>query len=158
METWRQSLGWSRKGELSCFARQRWPQRANALKTVYPHWSGVVRSFTVFKEQGVVSSWTVFWLMGGEVMGSRHHQRTGSNPSGVYRLASNIELTSPTWWGIPCVQNSSKGMAPAIIYSPWGGTKDTWLCLMAKVWLFFLLDYFLFFLYFSFLWSNLFFD
>ena len=151
METWRQSLGWSRKGELSCFAKQMGPQRANAL------WSGVVRSFTVFKEQGVVSSWTIFWLVGGEVMGSQHHQPTGSNPSGVYRLVSSIELTSPAWWGIQCLQNRSKGKAPTIIYSPWGETKTTWLCLMAKVLLFFLLDYFLFFLYFSFLWLNLFF-
>ena len=36
IETWRQSLGRSKKGYLYCFARQRVPQRANALKTVCP--------------------------------------------------------------------------------------------------------------------------
>ena len=40
IETWRQSLGWSKRGYLYCFARQRVPQRANALNTVYPTLGG----------------------------------------------------------------------------------------------------------------------
>ena len=35
-------------------------QPANALKTVCPAQEGLVRSLTVFKEQGVISSWTFF--------------------------------------------------------------------------------------------------
>ena len=133
---WRQSFGWSRKEELYRFARQGGPQEANALKTVWPTLEGVVRSLTVFKEQGVISSWTFFWLVGGEVIGTQHYQPSGSNRSGVSVLVGSVQLTSSTWWEFQYLQNSSKEMAQNIIYSPWGGTKGPWLCLMAKVLLF----------------------
>ena len=133
---WRQSFGWSRKEELHCFARQRGPQRANALRTVCPTLKGVVRRLRVFKEQGLISSWALFWLVGGEVIGSQHHQPSASSRSGVCVLVGRIQLTSPTCWGFLYLQNSSKVVAQNIIYSPWGGTKGPWLCLMARVLLF----------------------
>ena len=57
---------------------------------------GVVRSLIVFEEQGVISSWTFFWLVGGEVIGSQLHQPSGSSWSGVYVLVGSIPLTSCT--------------------------------------------------------------
>ena len=56
----------------------------------------------------MVSLWTFFWLFGGEVSGSQHHQPSGSNQSGVYVLMDSISLTFPTWWGFQYLQNSSK--------------------------------------------------
>ena len=82
--------------ERNSFARQRGPQRANPSR-LCPSLEGVVRCLIVFKEQGVVSSWTFFWLVGGEVIGSRHHQPSGPNWSGVYVLVGSMQLTSPTW-------------------------------------------------------------
>ena len=56
----------------------------------------------------MICSWTFFWLVGGEVSGSQHHQPSGSNQSGVYMLVGSIQLTSPTWWGFQYLQNSPK--------------------------------------------------
>ena len=36
-------------------------------------------------------------VAGGEVIRSQHHQPSGSNWLGVYRLVSSMQLTSPTW-------------------------------------------------------------
>ena len=82
IETQRQSFGWVEKTSFYCFARQRGPLLANACKTVCPALEGVVKSLIMFKEQGVVSSWTFFWLVGGEVIRSQHHQPSGSNQCG----------------------------------------------------------------------------
>ena len=49
------------------FARQRGPQWADALKTMWPTLEGVVRSFIVFREQDVVISWPVLGLAGIKV-------------------------------------------------------------------------------------------
>ena len=63
----------------------------------------------------------------------------------VCMLAISIQLTSSTWWGFQHLHHSSKGMAQNII---WGGTKNPWFCLMAKLlfciaWLFsFLFSFF----------------
>ena len=65
----------------------------------------------------VISSWTFFLLVGGEVIRRQHHQPSGSNWSGVYMLVGSIQLTSPTWWGFQNLQNSSKDRAQNIIYS-----------------------------------------
>ena len=43
-----------------CFARQRGPQWANALRTVCPTLEGVSEESTVFKEEGLIGSWTFF--------------------------------------------------------------------------------------------------
>ena len=95
----------------------------------------------------VTSLWTVFWLVGGEVIGSQYHQYYGSNQSEVYVLVSSIESTSSTWWGFHYWRNSSRDMAQNITDSPWEGTKGPWFCLMAKL-LLFCLACFPFFLYF----------
>ena len=126
-------LGEVEKRSFYCFARQRGPQWANALKTVWPRLEGEVKSLIVFKEQRVISSWTFFWWVGCEVIGSQLHQPSGSNRSGVYMLVGSMQLTSSTWRGFQDLQNSSKDMAQNIIYSPWGRTKSPWLCLMTKV-------------------------
>ena len=47
-------LGEVEKSSFYCFARQRGPQWANALNTMWPILEGVVRSVIVFKEQGVI--------------------------------------------------------------------------------------------------------
>ena len=48
-------------------------------------------------------------------------------------LVVSIQLTSSTWLGFQYLQNSSKDLAQSIIYSPWGGAKGPWLCLIAKL-------------------------
>ena len=101
------------------------------------------------------SSWTFFWLVGGDVMESQHHQPSGSNWSGVCVLVGSMYLTSSIWWGFQYLLNRSKDMAQNVIYSPWGRAKGPWLCLKAEVsfcltWLFSLCI-------FSLLWLNLFF-
>ena len=56
-------LGEVKRSSFYCFARQRGPQWANALKTMWSTLEGLVRSFIVFKEQGVISSWTTLGLV-----------------------------------------------------------------------------------------------
>ena len=115
---WTDSFGYSRK-ELYCFARQSGPQWANALKTVNPDQERVVRRLKVFKKEGMISSWTFFWLVGGEVIGSEHHQPSGSNPSGVYGLAGSRQLTSSTWWVFEYLQTAKD----IVLCIPWGETR-----------------------------------
>ena len=47
------------------------------------------------------------WLV-VRISGHQHHQPSGSNQPGVYMLVPSIELTSSTWWGFQCLQNSLK--------------------------------------------------
>ena len=79
----------------------------------------------------MVSLWTFFQLVGGEVIGSQQHQRSSSNWPVGYVLVGSIWLTSSTWWGFQGLKNCSKDMAWNI-----GRTKGLCLCLMAKVLLF----------------------
>ena len=72
-----------------------------------------------------------------------------SQGSDVFVLVGLIQLTFFTWWGFQYLQNSSKYVAQNIIYSPRGGTKGPWLCLMVKLLLFSLAWLF------SLLWLNL---
>ena len=67
----------------------------------------------------MISSWTFFRLVGGEVIGSQHHQPSGSSRSVVSMLVDSVQLTSSTWWGLQCLQNSSKIL---LMYVPRGGT------------------------------------
>ena len=43
------------------------PRWSNALQTMGPTLEGIVSSFIMFKEQGVISSWTVLVLVGIKV-------------------------------------------------------------------------------------------
>ena len=105
----------------------------------------------------MISSWTFFWLVGGEVMGSHHHRPSGSNRSGIFVLVGSIQLISSTWWRLQYLPNSTKDMAQNNIDSPWGGNKGLWLCLMVKLLLFCLAWLFSFAsAFFSFLWLNVF--
>ena len=54
------------KSSFYCFARQRGPQLANTLKTVWPTLEGEV-SFIVLKDQGVISSWIILGSTGHKV-------------------------------------------------------------------------------------------
>ena len=80
----------------------------------------------------VISSWTFFWLIGGKVIGSQHHQLSGSNWSGIYVVVGNIQLTSSTWQRFQYLQHSSKDIAKNITFRPPGVTQDPWFCLMAN--------------------------
>ena len=86
----------------------------------------------------LISLWTSFWLVGGEV-------------TGWYFGSQHIILLVPTslesvcWWSalnffhlVHALVSAKqlKDMAQDIIYSPWGGTKGPWLCFMAKLLLF----------------------
>ena len=95
----------------------------------------------------VISVWTFFSLAGGEVTGNKHHQPPGSNSSGVYVLVGSRQLTSSAWSGVQYLQNNSKDRTQNIIYSPWGRTKVSWICLL-KLLLFISLDCFPFSLHF----------
>ena len=66
----------------------------------------VVRSFTVMFQKGMISSWTFFWLAGGEVSGSPH--QPGSGWSGAYVFVSSMQLTFPTWCGFQYLTKSSR--------------------------------------------------
>ena len=81
----------------------------------------------------MISSWTFFWLIGGKVIGSQHHQLSGSNWSGVYVVVGNIQLTSSIWQGFQYLQHSSKDIAKNITFRPPGVTQDPWFCLMAII-------------------------
>ena len=85
------------------------PARSRQLVLIRP---GLPKGFQgkVFKDgvlEGgrgcVVSSWTFFCLVGGEVIGNQHHQPSGSSWSGGLR-AGGQQLTSPTW-GLQYLQN-----------------------------------------------------
>ena len=89
--------------------------------------------------QCVISSWTFFWMVGGEVTGNQHHWPSGSSWSGVYMLVGNIQLTSSTCWGFQYLQNSAEDMAQNITHSPRGDAKCPWFCLMAKLLYYFVL-------------------
>ena len=68
----------------------------------------VVRRVVIMVQRGCGQFWTFFWLAGGKVSGSQHHQPACSNKSGVSMLVGSRELTSPTWWGVQCLHSSSK--------------------------------------------------
>ena len=124
-------LGWSRKKEFHCFARQGEPWQASALKVVWPTQERVLRSL-VLEELDVISSWTLFWLAGGEVRGSQHPQ-----PSVLIHLGSVCFGEAVNFFHLveaeKHLQNSSKDISQNVMYSPWGRNEGPYLCLMAKV-------------------------
>ena len=95
IKSWRQSLGWSRKEQLYCFARQKGPQQANALKTV--SWPG--GDSEEFCSNGSKRLWSARghssdWL--GWSNWESSSSTSGSNGSGVCVLVGSIQLTFPT--------------------------------------------------------------
>ena len=86
--------------------RRRMPSRLHVLP------GEEVGSLIALKEQGVVTSWTFFGLVG-----SQHHQPLVS--TGLWSLLVGCrQLTSSTWWGFEYLQESSKDVARNIIHSP----------------------------------------
>ena len=101
--------------QVAFIARQRGDQQASASRTVPP-----VRSrdgsYSV-KEQGMGGLQRFSRWVGGEVVGSQHHQPSGSNLSGLYVLVGSVQLISSMWWGPQHLQNRSKDVAQNLIYS-----------------------------------------
>ena len=85
----RQSFGWSRKEELYCFARQRGPQLANALKTTCPNLGKTVRSFMVIVYKG--SDQLMDILLMGWWWG-KWESASSTSCSGVYMLVGSVPL------------------------------------------------------------------
>ena len=57
----------------------------------------------------MIGPWTFFWWVSGKVSRSQHHQPSGrSNGSGSWLVSRLPSLTSPTWRGFRCLQNSIK--------------------------------------------------
>ena len=94
------------KEELYCFASKGRHSELMPSKLCVSI-QGIVRSFILVRGQGMISSWTLLWLVGDEVIGSQQHQPSGFNLSGVCVLLGSIRVTSPTWWGLQHLQNSS---------------------------------------------------
>ena len=67
----------------------------------------------------MISSWTFFWLVGGEVSGSQHHQPSVPNRSGVYMLVGSINFSH-----LVRVSVSAKQLKDIVMYIPWGGTRS----------------------------------
>lgn len=72
---------WARTEEITTHVAKIQPLRTSAERQRGPRWTnqdhvscheGLVRSLPVFKEQGMISLWTFFRLVGGEVFGSQH--------------------------------------------------------------------------------------
>ena len=94
-----------KKKLLYCFIRQRTPCPQN-----YVSWPGEGNKefYSNCSEEGVISSWTFFWLVGGEVTGSRHHQPSNCNWPGVSVLVGSIQLPFPTWWGFSICKTAQR--------------------------------------------------
>ena len=73
----------------------------------------------VFKEQDMVSSWTFFWLVGGEVYGSEHHYHSGSNWSGVWLLVGSILSLAVNFSYLMGLSVSTKQLKDSIVGMPW---------------------------------------
>lgn len=133
IESQRQNFGWTGREGLSIALPSKGGHSKLALiRLSHP---GVGRGgLTVLKRQGMISSRAFFWMVGGEVTGSQHHQPSGSNQSGVYMLVGSIQLSSSPRWRFLYLQNStesnqtckSKDWAENIIDSPWGRNKVSW--------------------------------
>ena len=86
-------------------------------------------------------SWTFFWLVGGEIPGwyfrNFSYPFSDSNSSGVCVLVIILQLLSPPGQG--SVSSKKPKYIHHIIYNiivPPLGTKHSWLCFMAEVFLF----------------------
>ena len=102
-------LGEVEKKSFIALPSKRGPQWANVLKIMCSDLEGLVRSFIETAQEGVISSWIFFWLVGGEVMRSQHHQPSGSNLSGISMLVGGIQLTFYTWGVVSVSAKQLKG-------------------------------------------------
>ena len=73
----------------------------------------------------MISSWTFFWLVGGEVSRSQHHQPSGSNWSGVCVLLVQHRVNFSHLVGVSI---STKQRKDIVTYIPWGRRllRDPW--------------------------------
>ena len=56
----------------------------------------------------VTSSWTFFWLVGGEVIRSQYHQPSGSKWPGICVLVGSIQLTSSPGGSFSCCKTAQR--------------------------------------------------
>lgn len=135
-EVWAANVGWS---------AGLWGTSGKCLKT---EWDGVLQS-----------AWSApkhFWHHLMSVVGSQHHQ-----PSGSASLGSPLVWSTGSWLlspsgGFQYWQNSSRIWLRILLIALREGTKGPWLYFMAKH--YFLLTVFLYFCIFSLLWFNLLFE
>ena len=105
----------------------------------------LIKSFqeSIFKggvKQGALRKWSALaqfsdWLILRSQCGclaNLNHQLSDSSWSGVYMLVVSMHMVGVS------VSAKLKNMIQDIMYSPWGKTKDPWLCFMAKHLFFFL--------------------
>ena len=104
---WRQEFGWRRKHIFIALLGKGGHSGLMHSK-LCALLQGVVRSIHVFKEQSMISLWTLFWFVGGEGRGSQDYQPSGYNWPDVFVLVGSMKLTSPTWWEFQYLQDSSK--------------------------------------------------
>ena len=69
----------------------------------------------------MISSWTIFWLIGGEVSRSQHHQSCGPNPSGVYSCACRQHTVN--FSHLVEVSVSAKYLKDTAVCPAWWGTR-----------------------------------
>ena len=73
-------------------------------------------------QEGVISLWTFFWLVGGEISRSQHHQPSGSNWSGVYMLVGSISSLIISFSHLEGASESAK-QHKYIKCIPWWGIR-----------------------------------
>ena len=91
---WDRVLGEVEKNSFIALSGKGGPSKLTPSKLcVWP--GGGVGSLIVMVQKGMISSWTFFWLVGGEVSGSEHHQPSDSNRSGDHALWTAYYLILP---------------------------------------------------------------
>ena len=85
----------------------------------------------------MIRSWTFFWLVGGEVSSSLHHQPSGSNWSEVYLLLGSITSIIINFSHLEGILVSAKWLKDIFVCICWWETKT-----LPQVWVTVSLDYF----------------
>ena len=132
IKTWKQSFGWCRKGYFYCFVRLRGTQWADGLETKCPNLGKMMTSFIV--KEGMISSWTFFWWVGGEVSRSQHYQ-----PSGLTSLGStSLWAAYHNFFHLEGLTVSAKQIKDNVVFIHWWGNRNL---PQGCCWLFFLVSH-----------------
>ena len=71
----------------------------------------------------MVSLWTLFWLVGGELIRNQHHQGSGSKWSGVCILVGSVLLLTVNVSHLVWVSVSAKQLGDIVACINWSRTK-----------------------------------
>ena len=71
----------------------------------------------------MISLWTFFWLVGGEVSRSQHHQPSGSIWSGGYVDVGNIASLTVNFSRLVGISLCAKQLRDIVVCIRWWGTK-----------------------------------